>query len=136
MWLREKSSPKVIKYLESENAYTQAMAAKLKPLEETIYQEVLRRTNQTDVDVPVPCGAYLYYERTEQGKEYAIRCRRGRSINGPEEVVLDPNDLAKTHDFVSIGTTKYTDDGNLVAYTVDFTGSLQYSLQVPPCQYD
>ena len=30
-WLREKSNPEVVKYLESENVYTEAMTATLKP---------------------------------------------------------------------------------------------------------
>lgn len=129
-WLREKSNPEVVKYLESENAYTQAMTAELKLFEESLYQEMLGRIKQTDLDVPVRRGGYLYYNRTEEGKQYPIRCRRKGSMEAPEEIVLDVNEMAKTHTFVGIGAIRYSDDGNLLAYTVDFTGFRQYSLQV------
>jgi oligopeptidase B len=129
-WLREKSNPDVVKYLESENAYTQALTADLKPFEDKLYQEMLGRIKQTDLEVPVRRGDYLYYSRTEEGKQYPIRCRRKGSMEAPEEIVLDPNEMAKAHKFVGIGRIAYSDDGNLLAYTVDFTGFRQYALQV------
>jgi len=129
-WLREKSNPEVVKYLEAENAYTASVTQNLKPFEDALYKEMLGRIKQTDLDVPVRRGEYLYYARTEEGKQYPIRCRRKGSMEAPEEIVLDANELAKTHKFVGIGATTYSDDGNLLAYTVDFTGFRQYSLQV------
>jgi oligopeptidase B len=129
-WLREKSSPDVLKYLEAENAYTEALTAGLKPFQETLYQEMLGRIKQTDLDVPVRRGQHLYYTRTEEGKQYPIRCRRKGDMQAPEEIVLDPNEMAKTHKFVGIGATAYSDDGNLLAYAVDFTGFRQFALQV------
>src|SRR5262249_29155144 len=69
-WLREKSSPEVVKYLETENAYTEAMTAKLKPFQDTLYKEMLSHIKQTDLEVPVRRGGYLYYIRTEEGKQY------------------------------------------------------------------
>src|SRR3954452_15411914 len=104
-WLREKSNPEVVKYLDSENAYTAATTASLKPFEEALYKEMLGRIKQTDLDVPVRRGAYLYYTRTEEGKQYPIRCRRKGSMEAAEEVVLDPNEMEKTHKFVGIGDT-------------------------------
>jgi oligopeptidase B len=129
-WLREKSNPEVVKYLEGENAYTQAQTADLKPFEDKLYQEMLGRIKQTDLEVPVRRGEFLYYSRTEEGKQYPIRCRRKGSMEAPEEIVLDPNEMAKTHKFVGIGRSAYSDDGNLLAYAVDFTGFRQYILQV------
>ncbi|MBV8571846.1 MAG: oligopeptidase B, partial [Acidobacteriaceae bacterium] len=129
-WIREKNNPEVIAYLQRENAYTLAMTEGLKPFEEALYGEMLGRIKQTDLDVPVRRGAYLYYSRTEEGKQYPIRCRRKGSMDAPEEIVLDPNAMAKEHKFVGIGAMAYSDDGNLLAYTVDFTGFRQYSLKV------
>ena len=39
-WLREKSNPEVIKYLQQENAYTEAMTRRLKPFEDALYSEM------------------------------------------------------------------------------------------------
>src|SRR5579862_265549 len=129
-WLREKSNPRVVQYLESENAYTEAMTKDLKPFEDALYKEMLGRIQQTDLSVPTPRRGYLYYTRTEEGKQYPIRCRRKGNMQAPEEVLLDPNQLAEGHKFVGIGGFAVSDDQNLLAYTVDFTGFRQYSLQV------
>ena len=60
-WLREKSNPEVIRYLEKENTYTEAMTKDLKPLEEKLYNEMLSHIKQTDLTVPVRRGEYYYY---------------------------------------------------------------------------
>jgi len=91
---------------------------------------MLGRIKQTDLDVPVQRGSYFYYARIEEGKQYSIRCRRKGSMDAPEEIVLDPNEMAKEHKFVGIGETAYSDDRNLLAYSIDFTGFRQYSLYV------
>ena len=57
-WLREKSNPEVIKYLEQENAYTAAMTNGLKPFEDALYKEMLSHVKQADLDVPVRRGDY------------------------------------------------------------------------------
>jgi oligopeptidase B len=129
-WLREKTNPEVIRYLEAENAYTEAMTAGIKPLAESLYGEMLGRMKQTDLSVPVRRGNYLYYSRTEEGKQYAIPCRRERDMEAPEEILLDPNDLAKTHPFVGLGAMAISDEDGLLAYSVDFIGFRQYTLYV------
>ncbi len=129
-WLREKSNPDVVQYLEAENAYTEAMTKELKPFQDALYQEMLGRIQQTDLSVPTRRGDYLYYSRTEEGKQYPIQCRRKHSMEAPEEILLDANELGKTHKFVGVGSFLVSDDQNLLAYTVDFSGFRQYSLQV------
>jgi oligopeptidase B len=129
-WLREKSNPEVVRYLEAENAYTEAMTKDLKPFADALYSEMLARIKQTDLSVPVRRGEYLYYTRTVEGLQYPIQCRRKGTMEAPEEVLLDPNELAKTHKFVGIGNFVVSDDANLLAYSVDFTGFRQYTLHV------
>ena len=51
-WLREKSNPEVVKYLEAENAYTAAMTKDLLPFQDSLYKEMLGRIKQTDLSVP------------------------------------------------------------------------------------
>ncbi len=128
-WLREKSNPEVIKYLEAENAYTEAMTKSLKPFENALYDEMLSHIKQTDLTVPVRRGDYFYYSRTEEGKQYSILCRK-KGKDGPEEVVLNLNEMAKGQKFASIGYSMTSDDQNLLAYTIDYTGYRQFTLQV------
>jgi len=129
-WLREKSNPEVARYLEAENAYTDAMTRDLKPFQDALYNEMLGRIKQTDLSVPVREGQYLYYSRTEEGKQYPIHCRRKDNVQAPEEVLLDLNQLAQGHKFVGLGSFAVSDDQNLLAYTLDYTGFRQYTLQV------
>src|SRR5690349_14304559 len=129
-WLRDKSNPEVIKYLEQENAYTAAMTKGLKPFEDALYKEMLSHVKQTDLDVPVQRGDYFYYSRTEEGKQYPIRCRKKGSLEGKEEVLLDLNELGQEKKFVGLGAFVVSDDQNLLAYTLDYTGYRQFTLQV------
>lgn len=129
-WLREKSNPEVIKYLEQENAYTAAMTNGLKPFEDALYNEMLSHVKQTDLDVPVRRGDYYYYSRTEEGKQYPIRCRKKGNLEGKEEVLLDLNELGQGKQFVGLGAFLVSDDQNLLAYTLDYVGYRQFTLYV------
>ena len=127
-WLREKSNPEVIKHLEAENAYTDAVMAPTKELQETLYKEMLGRIKQTDLSVPARIGEYYYYSRTEEGKQYPYRCRRKGSMSGAEEILLDLNALAEGHSYLGLGAFVVSDDANLLAYSIDTTGYRQYTL--------
>jgi oligopeptidase B len=129
-WLREKESPEVCSYLEAENAYADALMSPTAALQERLYDEMLGRIKQTDLTVPARLGNYFYLRRTEEGKQYHVWCRRAGSEEGPEEVLLDGNRLAEGHEFFSLGSCEISDDGNLLAYSTDFTGFREYTLRV------
>ena len=133
-WLREKSNPEVIRYLEAENAYTAASTVHEKAFGEALYQEMLSRIQQTDLTVPVQRGAFVYYSRTEEGRQYPIQCRKKAGADGKaapgavEEVLLDLNALAVGHTFLSLGGFDVSDDGRQLLYSTDTTGFRQYTL--------
>ena len=129
-WLRERNNPEVHKYLEAENAYAESATASEKPLVEKLYAETLSHIQQTDNTVPYRKNGYWYYSRTEQGKQYRVLCRKKGSLDAPEEVLLDGNEMAKGEKFFSLGTVDVSDNSNLVAYTEDTVGFRQYRLHV------
>jgi oligopeptidase B len=129
-WLAEKKNPEVIAYLEAENAYTAAVMKPLEARQESLYKEMLARIKQTDLTVPVRDRGYWYYTRTVEGQQYTIHCRRKGSPDGPEDVYLDANELAKPHKFFSVGSTHVSDDGTLLAFGSDVTGFREYYLSV------
>src|ERR1044072_7923274 len=133
-WLREKSNPEVIKYLEAENTYTADVMKTTEALQATLYKEMLGRIKQTDLSVPYKKGAYYYYTRTEEGKQYPTFCRKKGSLEAKEEILLDQNKLAEGLKFLSIGAFNISDDANWLAYSVDTTGYRQYTLQVKNLQ--
>jgi oligopeptidase B len=133
-WLRNKGSPDVLAYLDAENAYTAAMTKPMQPLVDALYAEMLGRVQETDATYPVRKGDWLYYARTEQGKQYPIECRRHVPAPGgadaPEQVLVDLNEIATHEPFVGLGDLAVSDDGDTLAYTIDTTGFRQLTLHV------
>jgi oligopeptidase B len=140
-WLRQKDTPEVVSYLQAENAYTQAMLRPTEPLQQRLYDEMLARVKQTDVSAPSRQRGYFYFERTVAGQQYPIFCRKsakgaapddrtGNSAVAPEEVMLDLNELGKTHKFVRPGAIAISDDNRMMAYALDLTGFRQFTLHV------
>ncbi len=129
-WMRDKSSPDVIAYLEAENQYTTAMTAHIGELTETVYQEMVGRIKETDLSVPYLDNGFFYYSRTEEGKQYPIFCRKEGSLNAEEVVLLDQNELAKGHDYFEIWAKRVSPDNRLLAYSVDSTGAETFTLHI------
>jgi oligopeptidase B len=129
-WLREKTSPEVIGFLEQENAYTRAVMKPTEELQARLYDEMLSHIKETDVSVPFRDKNYFYYSRTEQGSQYPIYCRKHGSLEAKEEVMLDMNQLAAGESFMALGALTVSDDGHLLAYSTDTTGFRQYTLHI------
>ena len=129
-WLREKDHPNVLAYLRAEDAYTDWFMKPTKPLQENIYNEMLARVQEPDDTVPYRDGDWLYYRRTEPGKQYPTYLRKRASTNATEEILLDLNAMAEGKAFLDVGVTEVTDDGNLLAYSTDETGFRDYTLYV------
>jgi len=127
-WLRRKEDPQVRAHLEAENAYTEAVMKPTEALQEALYSEMLGRIKETDLSVPYRKGDFFYYSRTEKGKQYSISCRRKGTLDAPEEVMLDANELARGEKFFALGDVEVSDDGNLLAYSTDVTGFREYTL--------
>ncbi|MBC3930802.1 S9 family peptidase [Undibacterium curvum] len=135
-WLQKKEDPKVIAYLNAENAYTETMTAELQPLAEKLFRETKARMKEADLSVPVRKGKYYYYNRTEADKQYAILCRRladgqlNYDDKAVEEILLDENLLAQGSTFFDIEQSLISPDDRYLAYLTDTTGYRQYSLQI------
>jgi oligopeptidase B len=129
-WLRDKTNPEVIAYLEAENAYTDAMTKETGALREALYREMLGRIKEDDQTVPFRRRRHFYYSRTEKGKQYPIFCRKAERFEAPEEVTLDLNVLAEGHPFLALGAYAVSDDGERLAYSLDVTGFREYTLYV------
>ncbi|MBK7093103.1 MAG: S9 family peptidase [bacterium] len=129
-WLRDKSDPDVMDYLDAENDYTVAMMKDTEALQEKLYNELVGRIKETDLSVPERIDDYYYYSRTEQGKDYPIYCRKKGSLDGAEEILLDQNVLAAGIGYFDVGGFSVSPNHELLAYTVDTTGSEVYELHV------
>jgi oligopeptidase B len=128
-WLRDRQNPDVIAHLEAENAYTEAMMRHTEDFQKRLYQEMLGRIQETDLSVPYRKGEFYYYIRTEEGKAYSIFCRKRGSLDAPEEVLLDQNQLAEGHEYFQLGVLKVSPDHQKLAYSVDTSGAELYELK-------
>jgi oligopeptidase B len=129
-WLREKSNPTVIQYLEDENRYTESVMKPTRKMQKKLYREMLKRIKETDVSVPVRIDSFYYYTRTVKGSQYPIYCRKKGDLSAAEAILLDQNVLAAGRKYCEIGEYKISPNQNLLAFTVDFNGSEKYMLCV------
>jgi oligopeptidase B len=129
-WLRQKENPAVIAYLEAENAYTDTILRPTEQFQEALYQEMLGRIQQTDLSVPYRLRGYLYFTRTEEGKQYPIHYRRREASGSLDELLLDLNLLAEGHSFLGLGAFDVSKDDQLLAYALDTIGFRQYTLHI------
>ncbi|MGI8710326.1 MAG: S9 family peptidase [Acidimicrobiales bacterium] len=135
-WLRDAEHAEVLPHLQAENAWTEAATAHLAPLRDAVYDEIRRRTQESDLSVPVRDGAWWYYLRTEEGLAYPIHSRRPDDGTGTawvadaeEAVVLDPNELADEGDYLGLGLLDVSPDGNWLAYAIDRDGDERHELR-------
>ena len=134
-WMRDKSSPELVSYLEAENAYTHSVMAPTEELQAKLYAEMLSHIKETDVSVPYRDRGWFYYVRTVEGSQYPIHCRRlatGAKFDEsqPEQIVLDVNQLAEGQPFMAVGAMMVSPDGQKLAYSTDNTGFRQYTMHI------
>ena len=127
-WLHQQDNSEVIDYLKAENSYTEEQMQHTQELQTALYDEILSRIQETDLSVPYRLKDYYYYSRTEEGQAYSIFCRKYQSLDAPEEVLLDQNELAKEEDFFSLGVASISPNQQILAYSTDTTGAEQYTL--------
>ncbi len=129
-WLRERENPEVIAYLTAENAYTEAMTAPIKPLQETLYHEIIGRIKQDDSSAPVYDHGYWYYSRFEEGANYPLYARRRGTMDAPEEVLIDANARGAGLPYYAVGAFEVSEDGQMLAWAEDTVGRRLYTIRV------
>ncbi len=129
-WLNNREDQKVIDYLNAENAYYEEMTAHTKAFQEDLFQEMKSRIKEDDESVPYFKNGYYYITRFEKGKDYPIYSRKKGSLDAPEEILFDCNEMAEGHSYFNLGGLNVSPDNNLVAFGVDYVSRRQYTIQV------
>lgn len=129
-WLRNREDPEVMKYLTAQMDYLDEVMGHTKSLHEHLFSEMKNQIQETDSTIPEKRGGYLYYQRTETGKQYPIFCRRKAVMESPEEILLDQNSLADGKIFCSVSGFSVSPDGNKLAYAVDYDGDEVYTIHI------
>lgn len=134
-WLRDKSwpkveDPKVLAYLNAENAYTEAFMKQHKADYDQLYKEITGRIKLDDSTVPIKKDKYEYYSRTEKTSEHPIYCRKLMTKNAKEEIILDANLLSKKSPYFSLGTLAVSRDHKKLLYSADLIGNDRYTVKI------
>jgi len=134
-WLKDKSNPEVIAYLEQENSYYDEVMKPLESLTTELYEAMVARIPASETQVPIQRGPYYYYSRLEKQKQYPIYARkraanRSQLESAAEEVTLDENVLASGDDYLSVTVQRYSEDHRYLAYLENRDGTDSYTLFV------
>ncbi|MDF2933036.1 MAG: family peptidase [Chryseobacterium sp.] len=127
-WMNDRENPEVIKYLEEENAYEEAMMKETEAFQEDLYEEMKARYKKDDESLPYFFNEYWYIVRYEEGKEYPIFCRRFQTMENPEEIILDVNILAEGQEFFEVANVAVSPSNELASFSEDNVGRRIYSL--------
>jgi oligopeptidase B len=129
-WLRERDDPEVLAHLKAENDHAEVWFAPHGAFQDALYAEILGRIQEDDEAVPYRKGEWWYATRTSKGLQYPVHVRRRGAPDGPEQVLIDLNELAKDKPFLQLGVLAVSPDARLLAYSLDETGALDFTLCV------
>ena len=122
-WMKDKTDPKVIEYLNAENTYTDTVMGSTKELQQTIYDEILGRMKEDDESYPALKDGYYYYSRSQTGKQYPTYCRKKGSLDAAEEIIFDVNKMAEDKPAFIFRGYAISPDNSKAAYFFNETGS-------------
>lgn len=123
-------STKVVDYLNAENAYLDTMMADQRQFRDHLFQEMKARIKEKDESVPVFKKGYFYYTRSEEGKQYFKYCRKKGSLDAPEEILLDVDEMAKGHPYYAVTGFAISPDNKMLAYGADKVSRRQFEIHV------
>ncbi len=116
---KDAQTQKVLQYLEAENIYLDTAMYKTKELQSKLYNEIVGRIKQDDESVPYFKNGYWYYSKYSDKQEYPAYFRKKESLENPEEILLDVNQLAKGHDYYAVGSMEVSPDNKILAFCED-----------------
>lgn len=128
-WLNNRENPEVIDYLNAENTYTEKVMAPIASQKESLFEEMKARIKEKDESVPYKDGSYFYYSKYVEGGEYPVYCRKHKTLDAPEEIMLDGNEMAKGKTYFQIGGFEVSDNEDILAYGEDTISRRNYVLK-------
>jgi oligopeptidase B len=123
----DEQTQKVVDYLEAENAYNKEQLRETEELQDKLYNEIVGRISQKDESVPYFENGYWYYTRFEEGMEYPIYCRKEKSLEANEQIILNVNSLAEGYEYYSARGVRISPDNKILAFAEDTLSRRVYS---------
>lgn len=129
-WLNDRENPEVIDYLNKENAFYDDMTSETKSFQTALFEEMKGRIKEDDESVPYLYNGYYYITRYEKGQDYPIYARKKGTLDAPEEIMFNCNEMAKGHKYFQLGGISISNDNRLAIFSTDVIGRRIYTLQV------
>lgn len=129
-WLNDRENDEVIDYLERENDYYDKMTAHTKTFKTELFEEMKSRIKEDDASVPYLLNGYYYITKYEKGKDYPIYTRKKGSLEAPEEVLFNVNEMADGHSYYNLSGISVSEDNKLVSFGVDTISRRKYTIYV------
>lgn len=133
-WLRDPGYPEVtdkavLAHLEAENAWFEHRMAGQQDRIDALFREMRARIKEADKSVPQKDGDWLYWIEFEEGAEYKKWWRKPVA-GGADELILDEVALAEGKEFFRLGAIAVSNDGKLLAWSVDENGSERFTVRI------
>lgn len=129
-WLNDRENKDVIEYLNAENQYYESVTSKYKNFENSLFEEMKSRIKEDDMSVPYKFNGYWYIVKFEVGKDYPLYFRKKDSLDNPEELLFDCNEMAKGHDYFNMVGLSVSPDNTMISFGLDTVGRRNYTLQI------
>jgi oligopeptidase B len=129
-WMNDRENPEVIQYLEEENAYCDRMLKHTEQFQKDLFEEMKARIKEDDQSVPYKYNGYWYIVKLETGKDYPIYIRRKDSLEAPDELLFDCNQMAEGYSYFKLTGISVSPDNTKVSYGLDTLGRRQYTLHI------
>ena len=129
-WPLDIKNKEILEYIQKENDYTAKFFAPLKAEETKIREEIEGRIKINDQSPYEKKGDYYYYTRMKNDTGLKIYCRKYKSTDADEEIILDTNDLVKNNTLAILQSFSVSPDSNFLAYEIDFTGTGIYKILI------
>ncbi len=137
-WLRDDDPkakrPEVMRYLEAENAYTDAVMAPLAPLQSKLVQEMRSRIREDDSTPPQYESGWWLWREFKTGAEYPLLMRQKGTAErpdprAPKQVMLDQPAMAAGKSYFRVAGSAMSPNGEILAWAEDTTGRRIHTLR-------
>lgn len=124
-WMNQRDSDEILEFLKQENELVKKTLASTEKLQEKLYQEMASRILENEDSVLTPRGKFAYGYRYKKGAQYPIYFRvnlEDANAKTGEEILVDVNQRASGHSYMSFMGPWVSVDQELMAYAEDTVG--------------
>ena len=123
--------PKVRKYLEEENTYTEHHLKNTKDIQKSLFNEIKGRIKLDDESLPYKDKLYEYWTKTTVEGDYSIKLRKKIGTTNIEEIWNGDKEKAKLNtEYFGVGDLEVSWNDKYLGYSLDLKGSEYYTIYI------